>query len=210
LERVRVFNAGNFTSVLLEIERITFEFASQSYTLLRYGNVLTDIWTDYRSQVDAVLTRLNLTPHLDIIQAELQSGNPQAWRAATLACRNLLSDVADYLWRDPRDTYNHLVGDSKNGKLNIQHGKFANRLSAYIHQKGLRGTSGKFARDEIERLAVSIRSLIAFQSQGHAPVTWEDARSVALATYFIIGELAIKTDMEPIERYGEPRPDSVI
>ena len=31
-----------------------------------------------------------------------------------------------------------------------------------------------------------------------------DARSVALATYFSVGEFATKTDMVPIEEYGEP------
>jgi hypothetical protein len=204
LERVKVFQAASFAVVLAEIERMTFEFASQSYALLRYGNVLTDFWMDYRTQVDAALHRLNLTAHLDAIQSGLQSDNPEAWRAAVLECRNLLNDVADHLWRDPRETYEHLPGGGRDGKLNVVQGKFANRLSAYVHQKGLRGTSGKFVRDETERLAVSIRSLIALQSQAHAPVRREDARSVALATYFILGELVTKTDMQPIERYGEP------
>lgn len=204
LERVRIFDAGHFAFALRDIEQMTFAFASRSYTFLRYGNVLTDFWTEYRTQVDATLQRLNLTAHLDAIQSGLQSDNPESWRAAVLGCRNLLNDVANYLWRDKRKAYEHLAGD-RGGKLDVVQGKFANRLGAYLHQKGLRGTRGKFLRDDVERLAISIRSLIALQSEAkEQPPTKEDTRSVALGTYFILGELAIKTDMEPIQEYGEP------
>lgn len=204
LERVRTFSAASFAVVVSEIERMTYEFASQSYTMLRYGNVLTDFWTDYRTQVDATLRSLNLTAHLDAIQLGLQPDNTEAWRAAVLECRNLLNDVANYLWQDSRDTYEHLPGDGQRGKLNVSRGKFASRLAAYVHQKGLRGTAGKFVRDEIERLAVSIRSLIALQSKAHSPISRDDAKTAALGTYFILGELAIKTDMQPVATYGQP------
>lgn len=54
-------------------------------------------------------------------------------------------------------------------------------------------------------MAMSIRSLIELQSQAHGPVMKEDARSVAIATYFILGELVTKTDMQPIEKCGQPQ-----
>ena len=203
-ERMKIFPATAFASVVREIKGVTFDFASRSYSLLQYGNVLTDFWTDYRTQVDAALQRLNFSNHLDAIQTGFQSANPESWRSAVLACRNLLNDLANHLWRDSRETYQHLKGDGQGLKLKVTEDRYANRLSAYIHQKGLRGTTGGFIRGEIERLAVSIRALIALQSRAHLPITGEDARTVALATYFILGELVIKTDMQPIERYGAP------
>ena len=139
LERVRVFSAASFEQALSEIERMVFEFASRSYSVLRYGNALGDIWSDYRTAVDEALNHLGFGAHLDAIQSGLQSDNPEAWRAAVLECRNLLNDLANHLWQDPRATYLHLQGDGQGGRLNVQQDRFANRLAAYLHQKGLRG-----------------------------------------------------------------------
>jgi hypothetical protein len=204
LQRERVFPAAAFGTVVAEIERGAFDFASKAYVQLRYGNVLTDIWADYRKQVDGSLHQLGFSDYLDAIHSGLQSDNPESWRSAVLECRNLLKDVANFLWQDPRPTYDLLDGKGADGKLQVTQDKFVNQLNAYLHQKGLSGTRGRFLRDEAERLGASIRSLAAFQAEAHDPMRREDARSCALATYFILGELVIKTDMEPIETHGEP------
>lgn len=204
LQRVKEFRKEQFSTVIAEIERATFDFASQSYSTLRYGNLLTDIWSDYRNRVESTLQRLGLSAHLDAIQVGLQSDNSESWRQAVFGCRNLLSDVANYLWCDPRNTYEYLPGSGAKGKLGVSRDNSKNRLEAYLHQKGLRGRSREFLQAELERLVSSIRSLIDFQSKAHAPITKEDARSVAIFTYLILGELVIRTDMKPIEEYGTP------
>lgn len=204
LEVVRVFEAAEFARVVAEIEHRTFDFASRVYRVLRYGNALADIWADYRRHVEAALKGLGLTDHLEAIEGGIRADNPQAWRNAVFGCRNLLTDVANHLWQDERETYEHLPGDDRGGKLKVTPDRFVNRLAAYLHQKGVTAARGKFVRDELARVAASIRSLVALQSEAHAPITREDARSVVLATYFILGELATKTDMVPIAAYGEP------
>jgi hypothetical protein len=83
-------------------------------------------------------------------------------------------------------------------------GKFGNRLAAYIHQKRISGTRGSFLRHEAERLADSIYSLITVQSEAHDPVSLEDARSFAIRTYFVVGELVTRTDMQPVLQYENP------
>jgi hypothetical protein len=198
--------------VLAEVEKIAFGFASQAYTFLRYGNELTDIWQDHRREVDAKLLPLGFAGHLDTIQAGLRSVNPTDWRSAVFACRSLLEDVAAYLWRDPRKTYEHLPGSEPDGKGNLKVTKDrpVNRLKAYLHQKGLHGNTGKLLRDEIDRIEASIRSLVALQGEAHAPVSRGDARTVAITTYVVLGELAMKTDMQPIEKYGRPNEPSAL
>lgn len=97
-----------------------------------------------------------------------------------------------------------MKGKGEGGKLNVTQGNFVNRLCAYLHQKGLHGTAAGFVRSEIERLAASLRSIVELQGKAHSPVGRDDARTVALATYFLLGEFVLKTDMQPIDRYGEP------
>jgi AbiTii len=203
MKKVRVFDAASFGAVVQIIENETYRFASEKYVLLKYGNLLTDIWQDYRRDVDAVLQRLNMTRHWQAIQSGLLGDNPEGWRNAAFGCRNLLNDVAGHLWRDKRKTY-ELLKDPDGKPIEVTAERFANRLAAYAHQKGLTGTSGKFLRDEVERLAASIRSLIGYQSEAHQSIDRERARSIALATYVILGELATRTDMEPIEKYRKP------
>jgi hypothetical protein len=147
LERVQRFSPSVFKYLLQRLDQYAFDFASQSYAFLRYGNALTDIWHEYRRQVDAALHGLGFTPHLEQIHVGLQSDNPEGWRTAVYECRTVLEDLANRLWLHPSKTYPYIQGgDGKD--LDVSHGKFANRLGAYLHQKGARGAGGKLAREE--------------------------------------------------------------
>ncbi|MEW6028022.1 MAG: hypothetical protein ACOYZ8_15135 [Chloroflexota bacterium] len=204
MHRDRIFLADSFRNRLAQLEAQVFNFASKSYVQLRFGNLITDIWNSYRSIVDNQLARLQLSDHLQVIQSGIQSDNPESWRAATFACRSLLTDLANYLWQDPRPRYEYLPGRTDDGKLDVTQGNTKNRIAAYIHQKGLSGTEGKHMRNEAERLVASIDSIISFQSAAHDPITLPNARSVAISTYLLVGEISIRTDLIPIKEYGNP------
>jgi len=165
---------------------------------------IAEIWLQYRRQIEEALAGLALKGHLDAIEQGLDSANPEQWRAAVFSCRNLLVDLADRLWRDTRAEYEHLPGTGKHGKLEVTHEKASNRLSAYLHQKGLRDNSGRLLRDEMDRLAASFRSLLAAQGSAHRPVKRRDAEAIAITTCMLVGQLASGTDMEPVQHYKQP------
>lgn len=204
LDRYRVFPPASFIRVEKAITTIVYDFACNSYVQFNYGNMISDIWNDYRVSVDAAIGNLGMDQHLKAIQTGLQTENPESWRAAVFECRNLLDEVANHLWQDERDYYEHLPGTTK-GRLDVSEGKSKNRFGAYPHQKGLYGTDAKFVRDKAERLWGSIGTLTEYQSKAHSPIGREQARSIALGTSFILGELTIKTDLQPIEKYGSPQ-----
>jgi hypothetical protein len=206
LKQVRIFPAANFSYCVSNIKRITFDFASQAYIQLKFGNAIQSIFDLYRSSIEAKLSELGLSNHLTEIERGLLSDNPESWRSVAYECRSLLADVANFLWRDPRPTYEYLR--NKDGeKLKVTKQESANRLQAYLHQKGFLKKLGKFIRDEVERLWTSIRSLFSYQSKAHSPVSRDDSLTIALSTYFLLGELVLKTDMQPIEQYGQPSPE---
>ncbi len=204
LHRVRIFGSPAITWGLSQIEKAIYDFASRTYVQLKYSNVIRHIWDGYQIQVDKVISQLGLTQHLSAIETNLISTNPEAWRSAAFECRNLVNDLANYLWRDPRVRYEYLPGKTDDGKLDVSQGKSGNRLSAYLHQKGITGTQGKYLRDEASRLSTSIQSLISFQSEAHEPVSNLNARSVAIATYILIAEIIMRTDLIPVEHYQKP------
>jgi hypothetical protein len=180
---------------------MAFQFASQAYSVSRYGDLLTDFWQQYRSEVEAALHRMGLDQHLATIEQGLNSDNETGWRAGVLACRSLLEDLAAHLWKDTRPTYNALPGDGPDGRLAVTADRYVNHLSAYLHLREETSPGGRFIRDEANRLSSSLRALVGYQGTAHSPITKLDARSIALGTYFLIGELTSKTDLEPVEAY---------
>lgn len=193
------FEASAYATTLSELERLTYDFASSAYRTLRYGNTITDIWSEYRSHVDTVVQARGFTSHLEAIESGMRSANPEEWRNAIYGCRNLLDDLSRYLWQDARRTYDLIRRDNRAIEVDrARSDRFANRLAAYAHQKALRDNNRKFVERQLEYIDQPVRALTAWQGEAHAGFSRDDARSVALATYFIIGELATKTDMQPI------------
>ena len=204
LHQVDVAPAHRFSAIVYKIENQALDFASGAYAQLRYGNALGDIWSEYRKVVDAGLVRLNFGKHLEVIEAGLTSDNPEAWRAAIFQCRSLFEDLARYLWQDNRRTYVYLPGTGPESKLEVTEDKYKNRLSAYLHQKGLFSGNKAFIVDEMDRLATSVSTLISLQSKAHRQIGKQDARSIAISTYIILGEFVNRTDLQPVTEYAEP------
>lgn len=201
LRRQKYFAPSAFGSILAVLENKAYMFAANSYVQLKYGDLQASIWEDYRKRAEQALVSMNLYQHLDGIKRGIESGNPEMFRTAVLGCRNLLHDVATYLWRDLRVTYTLLPGDGADGRLQVTEDKYKNRLSAYLHQQSITGKQRIYITDVLEYLAAHISALISFQSEGHGDIGYDEARSIALGTYMVIAELAIWTDLEPVVEY---------
>ena len=209
LQRVEIAPPESFLPIITTIESRTFDFASKAYVQLKYGNVVRGIWDEYRRIVDAGLRKLGFSEHLDDIQTGLASDNQESWRTSIFGCRNIFEDLANYLWQDPRKTYKYLPGRDADGKpsgeLEVKKGLYKNRLRAYLHQKGVEKSNRKFIQTEVDRLADSISSLISLQSKAHQQINRDDALSIAIATYYILGELFRRTDLQPVKEYSVPK-----
>ena len=204
LKRQKHFLPSAFASILAALENKVYLFATSSYVQLKYGDLQTSIWESYSKKAEETLLSMQLSQHLDGIKQGIESGNPEMLRTAVLGCRNLLHDVATYLWRDPRATYTYLPGDGADGKMKVTDDKYKNRLSAYLHQKSIGGKQRLYLTESLEYLASHISSLIAFQADGHGDIEPDEARSIAIGTYIVIAELTIWTNLEPVVKYKGP------
>jgi hypothetical protein len=198
--QTRNFPAVAFRRVLALIEDEAFRWLSNVQASLRYGGTLGDAWGLYTRVVDEKLPQLGLAPHYLTIDVGLRSSNPQDWRAALWSCRDLLHDLAGYLWRDPNPTYKHLPGKGKDGGLDVTESHYVNRIGAYLHQKLGGSTTREYLATEADRIYASIDKLSDFASKAHSGApAYEDLRTAALSTYFLVGELVLRTDMVPVE-----------
>lgn len=196
--KVTVAEAPQVKHCLEGLQNELFDWTSRSYAALKTGDVASDIWQANRSAVDQFLATIGLTGHLGAIQDGLISKEPQQWREAMWSSRDLLHDLAAYLWRDARKTYRHL-SDEDGKPIEVTDNKYINRLMAYMYQKGVTGTSGAYLRSEWVRL----RSLNAFASSAHdlGAVSFEDAQLVFFSVYSLLSELVKRTDVKPVEKY---------
>ena len=172
--------------------------------MLCYSDVIQDIWQGYRTKIDEHLITLGLSKHFDAIRNGLNSSNPQDWRNAMWSCRDILHDLAAYLWRDQRKTYEHLPGKGENNTLEVTDSHYVNRLGAYLHQKGIDKEYRAYLSAEMERIYNSIKTLNELDSKAHGKITLHDACLAAIGTYIILGELITRTDMKPITEYRSP------
>ena len=120
------------------------------------------------------------------------------------SCRDILRDTAGYLWQVPRKTYEYLLGQGKGGKLSVTQSDYVNRLGAHLHQKGITGVTRDYINADMERIYHSIDTLNELDSKAHDVVTLLDARTAAIGTYTILGEIVTRTDMKPVTKYRSP------
>lgn len=203
-KQVSTYDKHVFQAILSNVENLVFDFASKAYSILLYGDALQDVWQAYRTEVDKHLIAIGLGGHLDTVRTGLNSDNPQDWRVAMWSCRDILHDLAAYLWKDPRETYECLSRKGKDGKLKVTESDYVNRLGAYLHQKAVTGKTGNYIRAEMERISHSIETLNKLDSKAHGAFTLSDVRTAAIGTYIILGELVTRTDMKPIMEYHCP------
>lgn len=175
------------------IEEITeelFDRASKTMVTARFGSAIDTIFRDYQRGVNNMLFNLEIQGHLDTAYRNLKGGNEASWRAAALACRNVLLDLSKKLWRAKEDTYNAL--SSSDGKpMSVKADKERNRLRAYMHVKGLHS-------DDVP--VVLLDSVYAQASAAKGKCSYEDARSVLIVTYLFLAELMRQTDMQPVSK----------
>ncbi|MHB8683985.1 MAG: AbiTii domain-containing protein [Dehalococcoidia bacterium] len=71
VEQIRMFDSQVFKFSVAEIDRITFDWASNAYAQVGYGEVLDNVWSRYRQSIDQKLTQLGLAGHLNAIESGL-------------------------------------------------------------------------------------------------------------------------------------------
>ncbi|MBI2305097.1 MAG: hypothetical protein HYU86_10195 [Chloroflexi bacterium] len=63
-EEANVYDKHVFQTIITNIENIAFNFASNSYAVLRYGDALQDVWQAYRAKVEEHLAPIGFAKHL--------------------------------------------------------------------------------------------------------------------------------------------------
>jgi len=169
------------------LEGVAEELCDKATTTLvtaRFGAAIDTIFRDYQRAVGSALSNLGIEDHLETAYRNLKGGDESKWRAAALACRNVLQDLSEKLWCVKCDYYD-IDGESMSVKSNM----VRNRLRAYMHVKGVK-------KDDTPRALLD--PLYAQASAAKSSCSYENARSVLIVTYLFLAELIRQTDMQPV------------
>ncbi|MBA2246831.1 MAG: hypothetical protein H0W23_01780 [Chloroflexia bacterium] len=192
------YSARDCGRVVNAIREDAYNWAVPTLIRIKYENRITGLWDKYRSEVDSKLSELELTNHLGALDRQLGSSNEQEWRSALYSCRNMLRDVADYLWKDPNKTVRLPDKDGKMVDVPVDMEKYILRLKAYLFYKTKSTDETRLSRSEAELLGELIGRVNTVDNNAHEKTDRRLAESAALHTYMVIADLIQLTDMVPV------------
>lgn len=161
------------------------------------------LWDALREGADGLAAKASVGDGLQAIVRAALGDDPSSWRSGLLACRNVINDLSRYLYQAPGKTYPYIK--SGGSEMEVDGEKYRNRLIAYLHQKGLGAADRNVARQHLEWFAGFVAMVNDLGSSGKAMNV--DKRDVAIGlmhAYLLIGEIAARTDGEPVLTLVDP------
>ena len=196
LVEVRSLSAQQVRNALGSARQYFYALAVAALAEAEFGGAALSILQDYVSQVDARLGGLSLGDSLRVARQNLRPGDEETCRQAVFAVRHALIALSRTLWRASPARY-ELLGLDLQGVSGVELVK--NKLRAWLHQSGLRRHGEGLIEQELVWLADLANALWDFECKtAKGSVTYEDARTCLIATYVFLGEVATRTDLEPV------------
>jgi hypothetical protein len=192
---VITIQTSDYDNLLSNIKQEYFGLCSRAIAQIQFGHTIVSVFEKYRQAVESRLVQLGIANNLEAAVHDVSRENPESWRNAVMGCRNILSDLADKLWQAPDDEYPYL------GKMKLKGAPtdlVKNRLCAWLHQKGIRRSDDKIVELQMLNLVNMVNELYSLGSKAKRQIEYQDALCCLINTYTLLGEIALRTDMQPI------------
>jgi hypothetical protein len=156
------------------------KFISDTYYEKEFDSLAESIFEKYKKEIDSMIANScgNVLEKIPSVMDRLSDGESESIAQALTTCRRIIDSFADSLF-PPTDSTIEIGGNT----LKLDAAKHQNRVNAYIHQR-CESQSRK------HRLRQNLANLYERVSSGiHSDVTEEEARSLFLNTYLLLGEI---------------------
>jgi len=184
---VSVSTKLSHTSIEVILQRISeklFDLVSNDVVSLEFGGTAESVFSEYQEAVSQAMSKLGIEDNVQNAYENLQGGNKASWRISALACRNILGDLGKKLYQAPEKVYPYIGKPMPVGLKNEM-----NRIRAYLHQNNIGADS---------LLAQMLQPLYEEACRGKSDINYEEAQSIVINTYVFVGELARRTNMQPV------------
>jgi hypothetical protein len=155
-------------------------FVSDIYYAKEFDNLAETIFERYQRNVDASIAKHcgDVLQKIPAVMDRLSAGDDEAISQALSTCRRIIESFADSIFPSTDD-----VLEINGNTLKLDASKHQNRINAYVYQR----TDSTSRR---QRIRQNLSNLFDRASSGvHKDVSAEEARSLFLNTYLLLGEI---------------------
>lgn len=159
-----------------------YSYVSQMYQELRFGSAVESAFENVRNRVDGAINQIvpDALPVLTTALENAQTEDPEQWKNAAKACRDLVKATADAL-RPPGPNVNNI----KMGETN-----YINRLVDWISKEAKSNTKADMINSDLEHLGRRLDASTDGGNKGaHAKVSKQDASRFIIGTYILLGDI---------------------
>ncbi|WP_293369287.1 hypothetical protein [Nevskia sp.] len=155
-------------------------FVSEVYYEKQFDSLSESIFEKYKRDVDNLISATcgDILEKIPSVMDRLSDGDEESIRHALVTCRRIIDAFADSVF-PPSDGIIEIGGN----QLRLDAGKHQNRINAFVHQKTT-------SQSRKQRIRQNLTNLYDRVSTGvHKEVSSEEAKSLFLNTYLLIGEI---------------------
>ncbi len=155
-------------------------FVAEVYYEKEFDSLSESIFEKYKSEIDTLISAHSgsILEQIPSVMSRLSEGDPESISQALTTVRRIIESFADSIF-PPSDKTINIGGND----LTLGANKHQNRINAFVHQR----VSSKSRKTKIRQ---NLSNLYDRVSTGvHKDVTAEEARSLFLNTYLLLGEL---------------------
>lgn len=168
--------SGVKSKVLAELHT----FISNIYYEKEFDNLSESIFEKYKSDVDTLISSNcgNVLEQIPSVMARLSEKDEESISQALVTIRRIIDSFADSIY-PPTDKTIQMNGN----EVTLDASKHQNRINAFVYEKIT-------SKSRITKIRQNLSNLYARVSTGvHNEVSAEEARSLFLNTYLILGEI---------------------
>ncbi len=156
------------------------DFVSEIYYEKEFDSLSESIFEKYKSEIDTLISAHcgDVLGQIPSVMSRLAEGNPESISQALSTVRRIIDSFADSIFPPAEETIN--IGGNE---VTLGANKHQNRINAFVHQR----IDSKSRKTKIRQ---NLSNLYDRVSTGvHNDVTAEEARSLFLNTYLLLGEV---------------------
>ncbi|MBD5094474.1 MAG: hypothetical protein HDT26_09365 [Subdoligranulum sp.] len=170
-----------------------YDYALKKHIEISFGNVVADIFSQYRERVENHFSDLSKEAILKLqaIEDKIDSDNPEMYSQALATCRRLFESTANELFDRCYPNYADKKYTTRSGReIDISGDHYKNKLSAVIEKLEEKSVSKSIVGSNILYLLDWIDNLINLQCKGvHSDITKQDAVRCIIQTYICLGDI---------------------
>lgn len=189
-----IINSISYDKKCLSILRSKYyDYALKKHIEIAFGNVATEIFSEYRETVENHFSELSKETILKLqaIEDKINSDNPELYSQALTTCRRLFENTANELFNKHFPDYQEKKFKTKSGKeIDISGDHYKNKLSAVIEKLEDTSVTKSIIGSSILYLLDWIDNLHDLQCAGvHSNITKKDAMRCIIQTYICLGDI---------------------